>query len=79
MKLFAPSLEDCITVCAQYNARYQYKQDKGVKVAGGLCKSVTIVKKRELSLFCFVSVSPLPPQYGWLLMYVSWQLEGTAT
>ncbi|KAK1828774.1 hypothetical protein QBC39DRAFT_264448 [Podospora conica] len=45
LKLYVPTLEECITVCAMYNARYQYKIDKKIEVAGGLCKSVTIVKK----------------------------------
>ena len=46
LKLCLPSLEDCIAACAMYNQRYQTKTDKGVPVAGGLRKSVTIVKKR---------------------------------
>ncbi|KAK1830341.1 hypothetical protein QBC39DRAFT_354230 [Podospora conica] len=45
LKLYLPSLEDCIAACAFYNQRYQTKTDKGVPVAGGLCRSVTIVKK----------------------------------
>jgi hypothetical protein len=45
MKLYLPSLGECIAACAMYNQRYQTKTDKGVPVAGGLCKSVTIVKK----------------------------------
>ncbi|KAK4446258.1 hypothetical protein QBC34DRAFT_383409 [Podospora aff. communis PSN243] len=45
VKLYMPTLEDCIAACAMYNARYQYKVDKGVEVAGGMCMSVTIVKK----------------------------------
>lgn len=47
VKLYLPSLEECIAACAMYNARYQFKQDKGVEVAGGMCHSVTIVKKGE--------------------------------
>jgi hypothetical protein len=47
VKLHVPTLEDCITAYAMYNARYQYKMDKGVEMAGGVCTTVTIVKKGE--------------------------------
>ena len=50
LKLYLPSLKDCIAACAFYNQRYQNKMDKGIPVAGGICKSVTIVKKGMVSL-----------------------------
>lgn len=44
MKVYVPSLEDCITACASYNINYQANADIGA-AAGGLCRAVSIVKK----------------------------------
>jgi hypothetical protein len=45
MKMYQPSLEDCIAACASYNVDYKAN-------AGGdstrLCRAVTVVKKRKL-------------------------------
>jgi hypothetical protein len=47
MRLWLPSLEACITACAEYNAAYQWNERAGV-AAGGLCRSVAVIKEGEL-------------------------------
>ena len=46
MRLWLPSLEACITACAEYNAAYQWNEGAGV-AAGGLCRSVAVIKEGE--------------------------------
>ncbi|KXX77421.1 hypothetical protein MMYC01_205014 [Madurella mycetomatis] len=43
LKLYMPSLEDCIAACAAYNMQYQTNSDNGIP-GGGLCRSVTVIK-----------------------------------
>ncbi|GAB1310168.1 Putative membrane protein insertase [Madurella fahalii] len=43
LKMYLPSLEDCITACAAYNWQYQRNVEIGVP-GGGLCRSVAIIK-----------------------------------
>jgi hypothetical protein len=62
LKMYVPSLEDCITACAYYNRQYQINQAKGVPRTG-LCKSVAIVKagrlRKALSLLILKISRPL--------------------
>lgn len=45
MKMYLPSLEDCITACASYNQNYRANLDRGIGDSGsGLCRAVSIVK-----------------------------------
>lgn len=45
MKVYQPSLEDCIAACASYNVNY--KANAGGDPTG-LCRAVTVVKKGKL-------------------------------
>ncbi|KAK0734903.1 hypothetical protein B0T26DRAFT_632413, partial [Lasiosphaeria miniovina] len=45
LKIWLPSLEDCMTACAYHNAKQFENMQNGIDVGqGGFCKSVTIVK-----------------------------------
>lgn len=48
LKLYMPTLEDCITTCAAYNVQYQTNSANGIP-GGGLCRSVAIIKTGECS------------------------------
>jgi hypothetical protein len=48
MKIYLPSLEDCIRACALYNVNYQANVDNGVAAEGGLCRAVGVVKTGKL-------------------------------
>ncbi|KAK4147862.1 uncharacterized protein C8A04DRAFT_24421 [Dichotomopilus funicola] len=46
IKLYLPSLDDCITACAAYNVNFLSNKAAGNGIsAGGLCTAVTIIKK----------------------------------
>ncbi len=47
VKLYLPSLEACITACAEYNVNWESNLAKGVRIGGGLCRGVSIVKTGE--------------------------------
>ena len=57
MKLYQPSLEDCIAACASYNVNY--KANAGGDLTG-LCRAVTVVKKGKLASLSVVAVSCCP-------------------
>ncbi|XXH02749.1 hypothetical protein Hte_009134 [Hypoxylon texense] len=44
LKIFMPTLENCIMTCASYNAAYRANLNAGVGVGGGYCVGVTLEK-----------------------------------
>jgi hypothetical protein len=57
MKMYQPSLEDCIAACASYNV--DYNANAGGDPTG-LCRAVTVVKKGKLGPLSVVAVSCWP-------------------
>jgi hypothetical protein len=50
MKMYLPSLEACITACAEYNVNLERNLGQGIGVVAGesgLCRAVSVVKARE--------------------------------
>jgi hypothetical protein len=50
MKMYLPSLEACITACAEYNVNLERNLGQGIGVVAGesgLCRAVSVVKTRE--------------------------------
>lgn len=65
IKLYLPSLDDCITACAEYNVNFLSNKAHGNGVtAGGLCTAVTIIKTGE-SYFPRLS----PPLFFFLTLF----------
>jgi acetamidase/formamidase len=52
LKVYAPDLTTCITLCAEYNEQYQTSLNNGIDVGGGFCKVATITKKQ--GGFCYL-------------------------
>ncbi|KAI1368191.1 hypothetical protein F5Y08DRAFT_10702 [Xylaria arbuscula] len=52
LRTYTPTLENCITVCAEYNKAYAANLEKNVGVGGGYCVAITIVK--EHAGFCYL-------------------------
>ncbi|KAI0202836.1 hypothetical protein F4808DRAFT_458550 [Astrocystis sublimbata] len=52
LRTYTPTLEQCITVCAEYNKAYARNLKNGVAVGGGPCVAVTIVK--DHAGFCYL-------------------------
>ncbi|GAP92116.1 putative membrane protein insertase [Rosellinia necatrix] len=52
LRTYTPTLENCITVCAEYNKAYLTNLKNNNGVAGGPCVAVTIVK--EHAGFCYL-------------------------
>lgn len=44
LKIFMPTLENCIMTCAEYNAAYRANLDANAGVGGGYCVGVTLEK-----------------------------------
>ncbi|KAI2637760.1 hypothetical protein GGS26DRAFT_603456 [Hypomontagnella submonticulosa] len=44
LRIFMPTLENCMMACAEYNAAYHANLQDGTGVGGGYCVSVTIAK-----------------------------------
>ncbi|KAI1472381.1 uncharacterized protein F4812DRAFT_454198 [Daldinia caldariorum] len=44
LRIFMPSLENCMMACAEYNSAYYANLGNGTGVGGGFCVAVTIVK-----------------------------------
>lgn len=52
LRTYTPTLENCITVCAEYNKAYLANLEANNGVGGGPCLAVTIVK--EHAGFCYL-------------------------
>ncbi|KAI0965411.1 hypothetical protein F4678DRAFT_335705 [Xylaria arbuscula] len=52
LRTYTPTLENCITVCAEYNKAYASNLANNIDVGGGPCVAVTIVK--EHAGFCYL-------------------------
>ncbi|KAI8632853.1 hypothetical protein F5Y19DRAFT_472028 [Xylariaceae sp. FL1651] len=52
LRTFTPTLEQCITVCAEYNQAYRAGLRANAGVGGGYCIAVTLVK--EHAGFCYL-------------------------
>ncbi|KAI8966421.1 hypothetical protein F5Y11DRAFT_309174 [Daldinia sp. FL1419] len=44
LRIFMPTLENCMMACAEYNSAYYANLGNGTGVGGGFCVAVTIVK-----------------------------------
>ncbi|OTA99469.1 hypothetical protein M426DRAFT_256372 [Hypoxylon sp. CI-4A] len=44
LRIFMPTLENCMMTCAEYNSAYRSNLENGVDVGGGYCVAVTIEK-----------------------------------
>jgi hypothetical protein len=55
LRLFMPTLENCMMACAEYNSAYRKNVKAGVSVGGGYCVAVTIAK--EEAGFCLLKNS----------------------
>jgi hypothetical protein len=54
IKLYLPTLEDCIAACAMYNLNYQSNLGQGLGSSAGYCRAVTIVKSGTFHAFTSV-------------------------
>ncbi|KAI0487023.1 hypothetical protein F4859DRAFT_510805 [Xylaria cf. heliscus] len=52
LRTYTPTLENCITVCAEYNKAYATNLQNNVGAGGGPCVAVTIVK--DHAGFCYL-------------------------
>ncbi|KAI0554756.1 hypothetical protein F4679DRAFT_579097 [Xylaria curta] len=52
LRTYTPTLENCITVCAEYNKAYATNLENNSGVGGGPCVAVTIVK--DHAGFCYL-------------------------
>ncbi|KAI8947494.1 hypothetical protein F4801DRAFT_505810 [Xylaria longipes] len=52
LRTYTPTLENCITVCAEYNKAYATNLKNNVGVGGGPCVAITIVK--DHAGFCYL-------------------------
>ncbi|KAI0512929.1 hypothetical protein F5B22DRAFT_290042 [Xylaria bambusicola] len=52
LRTYTPTLENCLSVCAEYNKAYATNLRNNVGVGGGFCVAITIVK--EHAGFCYL-------------------------
>ncbi|KAK5631476.1 hypothetical protein RRF57_007190 [Xylaria bambusicola] len=52
LRTYTPTLENCLSVCAEYNKAYAANLEKNAGVGGGFCVAITIVK--EHAGFCYL-------------------------
>ncbi|KAI1488931.1 hypothetical protein F5X96DRAFT_43424 [Biscogniauxia mediterranea] len=52
LRIYMPTLENCIMTCAEYNAAYRAGLASGAGVGGGYCVAVSIVKRS--AGFCYL-------------------------
>jgi hypothetical protein len=84
MKVYAPDLATCITLCAEYNEQYQTNLNNLIDVAGGFCKAVTIVKLK--GEFCYLkngtatnNTFASPSDYTSAVLYTPGQIAELST